>query len=369
MTSLPRTLCCVFAAGFASAADLPVRDGLVWRFDATAQARQRQAAALPPLANNQNADLWLDSIDPQTQAAQLLAERRPVFLGDESAAFFRFDGKDDFLALTAPRRLVPAVTIFILAAPKSNPGNFSALLATSETGKNDYTSGLNVDQGPAAATDLSIINVESGGSTGFADLMSASLMGAADRPFGAFHVFTIRSKIGKSGTELFFDGIKAGERDRLESMIGLDQLTIGARRYSNDPLQLPFVQGFFAGDMADILVYDRALSDSDRTKVEEMLLERIAGLHALGSGAKGHALETISNPPIVQMLVPGFTVEELPVRVGNLNNIRYRHDGKLIGLGYDGRIHVLTDSNATDWKTRMSCIGIKRRCEVRSAWH
>lgn len=335
----------MFAAAVAHAADLPIKDGLVWWFDASAQARQRQVAALPPLLNAQAADLWLDSSDPQRQAAQLLAERRPVFLGDASAAFFRFDGKDDFLALTSPRRLVPAATIFVLAAPKSNSGNFSGLLATSETGKNDYTSGLNIDQGPAATKDLSVINVESGGATGFQDLMSSSLMGAADRPFGAFHVFTVRSKMGKNGTELFFDGIKAGERDRLESMIGLDQLTIGARRYSNDPLHLPFVQGFFAGDIADVLVFDRALSDADRVKVEQMLLEQTAGLHALAGGAKGHALETLSNPPIVQMLVPGFTVEELPVRVGNVTNIRYRHDGKLIGLGYDGRIHVLADTD------------------------
>jgi putative heme-binding domain-containing protein len=345
MIRVPRILCCLCATAIASAADLPVRDGLVWWFDASAQARQRQAAALPPILNGQAADLWLETSDPQRQAAQLLPERRPVFMGDESAAFFRFDGKDDFFAIAGPRRLVPAVTIFILAAPKSNPGNFSAFMATSETGKNDYTSGLNIDQGPAAAKDLSVINVESGGATGFQDLMVPTLMGVAERPFGGFHVFTIRSKIGKNGTEFFFDGIKAGERDRLESMIGLDQLTIGARRYSNDPTQSPFVQGFFAGDIADVVLFDRALSDADRIKVEQMFLEGTAGLHALASGAKGHALETLSNPPVVQMLVPGFTVEELPLRIGNLNNIRYRHDGKLIGLGYDGRIHVLTDTN------------------------
>lgn len=345
MIRLPRILSLLFVTSFASSADLPVRDGLVWWFDATAQAKQRQAAALPPLLNGQSVDFWLDSSDPQRQAAQSLAERRPTFIGDENAAFLRFDGKDDFLALAGPRRLVPEATVFILAAPKSNPGNFSGLLATSETAKNDYTSGLNIDQGPAAAKDLSVINVESGGSTGATDLMTASLMGAADRPFGGFHVFTVRTKIGKTGTELFFDGIKAGERERLESMIGLDQLTIGARHYSNDPSQPPFVQGFFPGDIADVVIYDRALSDADRMKVEQMLLERTPGLHALAGGAKGHALETLSNPPIVQMLVPGFTVEELPVRVGNLNNIRYRHDGKLIGLGYDGLIHVLSDTN------------------------
>ena len=47
----------------------------------------------------------------------------------------------------------------------------------------------------------------------------------------------------------------------------------------------------------------------------------------------------------MQMLVPGFTVHELPLKLGNLNNVRYRHDGKLVALGYDGRIHLLSDTD------------------------
>ncbi|HET6406411.1 MAG TPA: hypothetical protein VFG14_00910, partial [Chthoniobacteraceae bacterium] len=342
---LPRFIFGLFLVGIAAASDVPVKEGLVWNFDASDQAKQRQAAALPAVINGKSSDLWLDSLDPQRRAVQPLLEQRPIFVGDQDAAFFRFDGKDDFFTMSGPRRLVPAVTVVILAAPMSNAGKFSGIYSTAEAGKNDYTSGLNVDQGPNPSKDLSVINVETPGATGFDDLMEASLMGAADRPFGGFHVFTVRSKMGKGGTELFFDGMKAGERDRLESNIGLDQLTIGARHYSNDPFQFPFVQGFFEGNIAGVLVFDRALSDPERMKVEQALLDRIAALHALAGGASGHALEALKNPPIVQMLVPGFVVEELPIRVGNLTNVRYRHDGKLIGLGYDGQIHVLSDTN------------------------
>src|SRR5215467_2168541 len=48
---------------------------------------------------------------------------------------------------------------------------------------------------------------------------------------------------------------------------------------------------------------------------------------------------------IVHMLVPGFTVQELPVHLSNINNLRFAPDGRLFALAYDGRIHVLRDTN------------------------
>lgn len=50
-------------------------------------------------------------------------------------------------------------------------------------------------------------------------------------------------------------------------------------------------------------------------------------------------------PPDVSMLVPGFKVEELPVRLSNINNLRFSPEGKLTALGYDGRIHLLHDTD------------------------
>ncbi len=47
----------------------------------------------------------------------------------------------------------------------------------------------------------------------------------------------------------------------------------------------------------------------------------------------------------ITMLVPGFTVRELPVKLTNLNNIEYAPDGRLFAGGYDGRFHLLRDSN------------------------
>src|SRR5688572_5552901 len=52
-----------------------------------------------------------------------------------------------------------------------------------------------------------------------------------------------------------------------------------------------------------------------------------------------------TEPIPVHMLVPGFTVRELPVQLTNLNNLEYAPDGRLFAVGYDGRVHVLTDSD------------------------
>jgi putative heme-binding domain-containing protein len=52
-----------------------------------------------------------------------------------------------------------------------------------------------------------------------------------------------------------------------------------------------------------------------------------------------------TNESVVRMLVPGFTVQELPAQLPNLNNLRFAPDGRLFALGYDGRIHVLRDSD------------------------
>jgi len=56
---------------------------------------------------------------------------------------------------------------------------------------------------------------------------------------------------------------------------------------------------------------------------------------ALGSSAQTN----------VWVLTPGFTVRELPVKLSNINNLRFSPDGRLTALGYDGRLHILRDTN------------------------
>ena len=54
---------------------------------------------------------------------------------------------------------------------------------------------------------------------------------------------------------------------------------------------------------------------------------------------------TPRRPLTAQMLVPGFTIRELPVKLTSLNNIEYAPDGRLFAGGYDGRFHVLRDTD------------------------
>ncbi|CAN5381826.1 hypothetical protein BH23VER1_BH23VER1_28200 [soil metagenome] len=323
----------------------PPRDGLVLWLDASAQARARQAASFPPLLPAQGLDALLDTSPSSRHFFQPLPERRPRFVTDGTTAFLRFDGDGDFLSATGDRRLAAEVSFFILASPAGNPGFFTGLFAASAHGENDYTHGINIDLGAQPTDVLSVVNVESAGATGMRDLLQPSLLGAAERPFGGFHVLTVRSKVAEQGTEFFLDGFKGGARDRLESMIALDQMVLGARLYSNDPSSAPFAQGFFRGDVAAVAVYDRWVGDEERALIEQGLMARAAELTALAAGRAGHPLEVVADPPPVQMLVPGFSVEEIPLEIGNLTSIRYRHDGKLVALGYDGRVHLVEDTD------------------------
>lgn len=57
------------------------------------------------------------------------------------------------------------------------------------------------------------------------------------------------------------------------------------------------------------------------------------------------AVAAATNEPVVRMLVPGFSVQELPVRLSNQNNLRFAPDGTLTALGYDGRVWRLRDTD------------------------
>src|SRR5437868_12060388 len=56
-------------------------------------------------------------------------------------------------------------------------------------------------------------------------------------------------------------------------------------------------------------------------------------------------LIAVSNPPPVQMLVPGFTVREVPLELNNINNLVFAPDGRLFALCYDGNVLQLKDTN------------------------
>lgn len=48
---------------------------------------------------------------------------------------------------------------------------------------------------------------------------------------------------------------------------------------------------------------------------------------------------------VVEALSPGFTIRELPVNLTSVNNVEYAADGRLFAAGYDGRVHLLRDTD------------------------
>lgn len=52
-----------------------------------------------------------------------------------------------------------------------------------------------------------------------------------------------------------------------------------------------------------------------------------------------------ADEPQVKTLVPGITVQRLPVTLTNIDSVDYGPDGRLYAAGYDGRVHVLTDTD------------------------
>jgi putative heme-binding domain-containing protein len=328
--------------------NLTVRRGLVLWLDAGRQGQARQARGKPALRDGAPVDVWYDASGNGLHLVQRVRPAMPRFLTTGDRAVMRFDGVDDCLALTGLGRTLDDFDVFLAAAPHANPGDFRAFLAINEIGVNDYTTGFTLDLTGTPSPRFDRLNVEGKGFQGAVNLLRS------DHPFGEVHVLEARGRVGPGGVEVAVDGTPAGRRDRAPGRLRLDDLTLGARFYSNtaDP---PSLRGFLDGDVAEVLLYDRALLDEERRAVTAYLRDKVAGLgQALAAAAaqEGTPLHSVADPPPVQMLVPGFTVKELPVNLNNINNVRYRADGKLVALGYDGNVYLLSDSDGDGLEDR-----------------
>ncbi len=319
---------------------LKTTDGLILWLDAGRQPAAWKANDKPPLANGAALDILYDASGNGVHLVQRSRTQQPRFIPAGELAVVRFDGKEQCLNLSGLKRTLTDCTLFIVAVPRSNAGSFRGLFAINETGKNDYLTGFNVDLSgePSAAFDR--LNVEGRGFGGVANLLTGS------RPFSEKHILEVRCTAGDEGVRLFLDGATAGKRKRAPDTLRMDDVTLGARFYSNTA-EPPQLTGFYDGDIAEVLLFDRILTDAESKSVTDYLRDKYAGLDAAFPKA-GVPLRSVANPPPVQMFVPGFTVKELPVDLTNINNIRYRADGKLLALAYNGNIYVLSAGKGSD---------------------
>src|SRR5262245_44959772 len=154
-------LCLTFAqAGPEPWADpkLPVRDGLELWLDAT------RITADGPVAE------WRDGSGKVRHVRQDVAAARPTLVKAGGSAVVRFDGIDDHLRAVKQAAELKTFTIFVAAAPRTNPGGFRAMLAFNAAGRRDYQSGLTIDQGPFGTPRFTVLNVEGRGFGGAVNL-------------------------------------------------------------------------------------------------------------------------------------------------------------------------------------------------------
>jgi putative heme-binding domain-containing protein len=82
-------------------------------------------------------------------------------------------------------------------------------------------------------------------------------------------------------------------------------------------------------------------------------------------GAMRHARAAYAPLP-VHMLLPGFTVRELPVKMTNLNNVEYAPDGRLFAVSYDGKVYILTDTDGDGLEDKVQSFYNPKATELRA---
>jgi putative heme-binding domain-containing protein len=321
---------------------LLVKDGLQVWLDATRENAARDAGKLPRLTEGDDrVDAWHDASGNRHHARQTTAQAQPRLHTDKDFTVVRFDGMDDHLANADWAGSVDEVTVIIVAAVQSNAGDWRGFMSLNADKQNDYASGMNLDLGPWASQRWETLNPEGVGFGGATDVFEGG------HDFGTTHTLTFTTKPGKGETRSFIDGKPLIARDRSESKLRADRLTIGARFFNN--IGAAETHGSIEADFAEVLIYDRVLSAEERTKVEAYLATKHAALFKkklprLPPEHGGRRLVSVESPAL-QMLVPGFTSRQLPVDLPNINNVKYRHDGKLVALGYNGDVYLLSDTN------------------------
>jgi hypothetical protein len=166
---------------------------------------------------------------------------------------FNFDGSNDKVDITpSTHTTVSETTISMWCRVESNAGAYRGFISsrTAATGVNDYLTGFNLDMMNDSSDAFDQFNIEGAGRIGGAtDQMKDSL---------AFNNWTHISVTKSTSVIKIKINLSAQEdRSRSDVAMGLQYICIGARYYSSA------YRGYFDGDIANVHLYDRVLTDSE----------------------------------------------------------------------------------------------------------
>ena len=256
------------------------------KYVATAAPAPNRAAPVAPNPQDPNLLLWLDASDKSTltidqdrhvsawsnKAAKIsrkltsAGSQRPRYVtrGIAGGPSIRFDGKDDVLRDAAFGQSVKTWTVVLVTAPRSNAGgNHRGLLSANKPGQPDFVSGFNIDLGPSPSEEFSTLSLESAkGQLGTVNLRANAA------PFGDVQIIVLST--GKSLSRLWVNGVEEENRGASDAVMTMDELRLGARYF------LGSERGYFHGDVAEVLLYDHALSDAKRASLSAHLLKKYA---------------------------------------------------------------------------------------------
>lgn len=319
---------------------LPVTTGLELWLDAGKIDVAAKTAKENAVAGDGKLGVWFDGSGQKRHLRQAVEHDRPKLIRVGDAAVVRFDGDGDHLRFTQPSGELKAFTAFLVLAPRENPGGFRGFFATNAPGGRDYETGLTIDMGPGGTPQFTQLNVEGKGFGAWKNML------VPGGPFAKLYHLEVRGDAEAKSIKVHSDGGFPTQRPWEPAALSMREITVGARYYTNGPGPQQ-VRGYAKADIAEIILYSRALSEDEAKKVRDYLNTKHAKLkHDLpGDGGIGEVLVPVADPPPVQMLLPGFTVRQLPIDITNVNNVLYRPDGTLVALCYNGDVWMLKDTD------------------------
>ncbi len=287
-------------------------DGLLLWFDASDKASLQ-------LEGDQVLS-WSSRASGRECAALGAAPQRPRWVSHENTplrpAIF-FDGDDDVLTIPAFAHQADTWTLVVVCAPQQ-PAKGGALCSACPVKGDDFDPGFTVDLFQASAA-FDQVSIEGAGRIGGQkDQMEDSY------PCGGAHVVAVVR--AAEAVRLYIDGKLEGTRPATPAKTIMEEFRIGARHYAGAE------RSYFHGEIAQVLLYGRALGDDERADIEKTFAvgdaERVAGETQAVQDAKHMQEEHMKNrmkaPKVVQSwptvrtfladATPPFDLATLPVR-------------------------------------------------------